>query len=65
MVEMGNYSVVVHQGGHELEGMASKRDWDVFSNWGCMYGFMGHWVVVCFDQQNFPDHKTSPLLLEW
>ena len=30
-----------------------------------MYCCIGHWVVVCFDQQNFPDQKTSLLLLEW
>ena len=65
VVEMGNHFVVVHQGGHELEGLASKRDWDDFSSWGCMYCCMGHWVVVFFDQQNLPDQKTSLLLLEW
>ena len=65
VVEMGNHSVVVHQGGHEMEGLASKRDWDDFSSWGYMYFYMGHWVVVCFDQQNLPDQKTSILLLEW
>ena len=58
MVEMGNQSVVVHQGGHELEGLAFKRDWDDFSSWGCIYCCMGHWVVVCFDQQNLPDQKN-------
>ena len=65
MVEMGNHSTLVHQGEHELEGLASKRDWDDFSNWGCMYCFIGHWVVVFFDQQNLPNQKTSLLLLEW
>ena len=64
MVEMGNHSVVMHQGGYELEGLDSKRDWDDFSSWGCLYCCMGHWVVVCFDQQNLPQ-KTSLLLLEW
>ena len=41
VVEMGNHSVVVHQGGHELEGLASKRDLDYFSSWGYMYWCMG------------------------
>ena len=26
VVEMGNHSIVLHQGGHKLEGLASKRD---------------------------------------
>ena len=47
MVEMGNHSIVVHQGGHKLEGLASNRDWDDFFNWGCMYCCMGYWIVVC------------------
>ena len=55
MVEMGNHFVVMHQGGHELEVLASKRDWDDFSSWGCMYCCMGHWVVVCCDQKNLLD----------
>ena len=32
VVEMGNHSVVVHQGGHELEGLSSKIDWDDVSS---------------------------------
>ena len=42
VVEMGNHFIVVHLGGHELEGLASKRDWDDFSSWGYMYCCMGH-----------------------
>ena len=26
MVEMGNHSIIVYQGGHKLAGLASKRD---------------------------------------
>ena len=65
VVEMGKHSVVVNQGGHELEGLAYKSDWDDISNSDYMYCCMRHWVVVCFDQQNWPNQGTSLLLLQW
>ena len=41
VAEMGNHSVVVYQGGHKLESLASKRDWGGSFNYGCIYYRMG------------------------
>ena len=65
VVETRNQTVVWYQGAYKQGDLAYKRNQGGSPNWDYMYCYMGHWVEVCFDQQNKPNQGTSLLLLEW
>ena len=44
--KMKSHIVVVQQGQHTVEALASMRDSGGSSNWGCMCCHMEHWLVA-------------------
>ena len=64
MVEMRNYTVVMHQGIHMLEAWVSWRGEDGSSNWDYMCCCMGHLLVVCIIPQHWLIQLSSPSLKE-